>query len=55
MGVEEIYFPLTLTLSPIGGEGIKREVLDLTIKGQAKLKTPSPPSGGRATVSAVKG
>jgi hypothetical protein len=25
MGAEKDYFPLTLTLSPIGGEGIKKE------------------------------
>jgi len=32
-----IQFPLTLTLSPIGGEGIKRNLSN----------TPSPPGGGR--------
>ena len=28
MGAEKSYFPLTLTLSPIGGEGIRMNPLD---------------------------
>ena len=28
---KRVYFPLTLTLSPIGGEGIKQELLSAYI------------------------
>jgi hypothetical protein len=43
--LHEDYFPLTLSLSSIGGEGIKKK----------SRKAPSPPrSGERATVFFVK-